>query len=563
MFQNKSLPFRLLLLSLLWALPLSAQQKQTFTVEFEPDPLDATAQNTKHQKRDGDGQRYAIIKVRSTSPDDDLKAYDFNFGYLKHEVKQHNESELWVYVQRNAKWVTISRQGYATMEKFDLRTTIEAGHTYRMLLSPTAAPVLTQMVMFSITPADAHAAVSVRSEKEGAEEDYWGSVDETGRIARPLPLGTYTYKVMSQDFLPSEGRLQLNQANQTHEERVQLRPNFADITLRAADPNTEIYVNGQQRGRGSWSGRMKTGVYQVETRLTNHKPASLPLTVTLQEARTVDLPAPIPITGTLAVTSKPLGARIFLDGKDLQKTTPVQMADIPIGQHEVKLLFDDNRSYTESVSVKENETTSVEGLHSGLKKEGSSENARQRREAGQKRSSQPKVQSQSVFAATGGYVAPFLQVGQLTGVGGGVGGYLHHFNVEASYMMGLAKSEEILWHNPSTGSEYSGSYQPAAMGFRLGYGIFCGRTLRLTPQLGANIVSIKMEGGQSKGYATAATIGLRAELALGAHFSLFAAPELSLAVKESDIFQQVADVSTKVKAWGGGFNARVGVSVNF
>ena len=540
------------LLALLWLLPLQAQQKQTFTVTFGQDPRDATAQNPKHERRDGDGQRYAIVKVRSTSPDDDLSAYQFNFGYPKHIVTTHDD-ELWVYVQRNAKWVTVSRQGYATVSKYDLGTTIQSGYTYLMQLSPTAAPILTQMVQFSVVPVDAQAAISVCSEKEGAQEEFWGNVDETGAIARSLPLGTYTYKVLSTHYHPSEGRLMLTKANKTHVEKVTLRPNFAEMTLRAATPETEIFVNGQPRGRGSWTGRMKAGNYQLETRLDRHKPATVALTVREQEPRTVDLPAPTPITGTLAITSRPLGARILIDGQDRDMTTPIQIPDVPIGQHKVTFLFSGNRSRTIDATVKEKETTQVEGLLANAMNEDT--NKKQKA----KPTTPPKQETENLFASTGGYVMVAAQVGKLMGVGGGLGCYLYNVNLEVSYMAGLAKSEDIFWSDGTQSIQCN--YKSSLLGVRLGYGIPLGRSFRLTPQMGCNIVNISSEG--SKGYAAAATVGLRAEIALAQNISLFAAPEASFTLQKSDIYKEVAYLSTKINGWINGFNARVGVSVNF
>lgn len=128
-----------LLMVLFGSLTIEAQQKQKFSiVKFELDPFDTTPQNKLYEKIDGSGFRYAIIKVNSTTPDDNLKAYNFNFGNLKSIVEQH-DNELWIYVQKNAKLVTISRDGYMTINKYDLKTTIEEGKVYVMTLNSARA----------------------------------------------------------------------------------------------------------------------------------------------------------------------------------------------------------------------------------------------------------------------------------------------------------------------------------------------------------------------------------------------------------------------------------------
>ena len=96
---------QLLFLLLLLSLPMAAQQNKFRVVDFQEDPLDLTA--VEHEKRDANGDRYAVIKVSSENPDDELREYLFNFGYLNHITEYHN-NKIWLYVQRNAKRVTIA-----------------------------------------------------------------------------------------------------------------------------------------------------------------------------------------------------------------------------------------------------------------------------------------------------------------------------------------------------------------------------------------------------------------------------------------------------------------------
>ena len=106
---------------LAWTVTVQAQQRQKFTVSsFALDPFATTAQNDNYKKVDGSGALMAIIRVTSTSDNDNLSAYKFDFGNLNHEVVVRDDDELWVYVQRNAKLVTISREGYTTIRNYDL-----------------------------------------------------------------------------------------------------------------------------------------------------------------------------------------------------------------------------------------------------------------------------------------------------------------------------------------------------------------------------------------------------------------------------------------------------------
>ncbi len=356
---NRQLSLRIaavLLLLLLGAASSMAQPRQKFSVvSFELDQFDLTAKNEQYKKVDGNGSLYAIIKVTSTNPDDDLKAYNFNFGNMNSLVEQH-DGELWVYVQRNAKMVTISRQGYTTINRYDLQTTIEEGRTYTMQLSSQGPIVQKQMVFFQISPADSRAVVMIKGSGANAVEEML-STNASGQLAKSMSLDVYTYRVMAENYYPSEGRFTLNDPVQTHEETVTLRPRFSMITL-AVDTDADIYVDGELKGRRSWKGPLNPGNYKVECRQQNHRPSTQSISVEENRPQTFTLQVPAPITGSLSVISEPFGANISIDGKDYG-TTPKNITDLLIGSHQVKLSKAGYNDLTQTVIVKENEFSEV------------------------------------------------------------------------------------------------------------------------------------------------------------------------------------------------------------
>ena len=85
-----------ILLLLFAALPAAAQQMQKFHVEsFGENSFDMSGKEKPTSRDDGTGTLYAIIKVRSTVSEDDLKAYDLDFDYLK-DVQEMHDGVLWV-----------------------------------------------------------------------------------------------------------------------------------------------------------------------------------------------------------------------------------------------------------------------------------------------------------------------------------------------------------------------------------------------------------------------------------------------------------------------------------
>lgn len=81
-------------------------------------------------------------------------------------------------------------------------------------------------------------------------------------------------------------------------------------------------------------------------------------TIVVEEGKdvTLQLQAPSPITGTLSLSSNPLGAKITIDGKKYGET-PDFITDLVIGEHKVELTCAGYKSETVTVAIRENEET--------------------------------------------------------------------------------------------------------------------------------------------------------------------------------------------------------------
>ena len=346
---------QLFLFMLLFSLPMGAQQRKFRIVEFYEDPTDITASEV--GKRDANGDVYAIVKVTASGNEDKLAAYRFNFGLANSLVDSSRSDELWVYVQRNAKYVTIERDGFASVRKYDLNTTIMPGKTYVMILSAEAQKVLKQMVQFVITPADAKATVLIKKEIPGASEEIFGITDNAGMISKLLDYGKYYYRVMAENFHQSDGIMVLDNENETYVEKITLRGNFGNVTLRTTQA-ADIYVDGQKRGTQQWTGSLKAGNYTIECRQANHKSSTQYITVNEGETKTFDLTPPTPITGKLSISSTPLDADITIDGQSYGKT-PKLIPNLLIGLHQITLSKSGFAEEKSQVEIKEEQITEL------------------------------------------------------------------------------------------------------------------------------------------------------------------------------------------------------------
>ena len=326
-----------------------AQSEKVFTIsEFVQDPFDLSGRGENTKKVDGSGYLYAIVKVSSDDPEDKLNDYRFDFGMLNSKMEMV-DGELWVYVQKNAKQVTVSREGYNTVHRYDLGYTLESGSVYRMKIS-VKKEIMKETLIFQITPAISGVMITYTNE-DGVES--YCVTDASGMVARYLELGTYTYSIAAEYYHKSEGRVRLESRNGSHIEEVTLRPNFADVELVAVS-GADIYVDGQKKGTSLWKGILGPGAYQIEARKKGHKSTSKYVELKDGEKYKFELENPVPIVGTLVLISSPLGAKVKIDGKE-HGVTPLTLENIIIGSHKIELVKDKYYSKTKTVQIKEGE----------------------------------------------------------------------------------------------------------------------------------------------------------------------------------------------------------------
>lgn len=666
-----------------------AQEKLDFSiVSFDLDPFSTSAQDKRFEKWDGDGNRYAIIKVKDANGEGDLKGFTFNFGALNSTVEAHDD-ELWVYVQRNAKTVTVKRPGYKTIEKYNLNTTIQPGRVYVMSLTMSRVKttiehnITKQGLQFIVTPPNENAIVKLKKADSSSDYELWGAVDETGSIDKFMDFGTYDYIVSAENYVSSTGRVTLSDSKKTHVEKIILKPNFgflvvddaygisgaqlfiddvkvgtvpycdankrwscgehkiaitngdlykpfnttftilqgdttrlspklesdfAQTTIRV-DADAEIFIDGKSKGRKTWTGPLKAGKYVVECKQDRHRPSSISINVKADKAETFEVPAPIAITGSLYVSSSPSGATIEIDGKNVG-TTPQLIQDVLIGNHEVSLIRQNYKREMTTVTIKEGQTENlsqklkdiaqmtIDSKPTGAKlfingeeigttpytKEMSSgdyllelrmNKYKTFKESVHLDGSHPhkditlEQQYQRPYSF---YFQPFFQVGSNMSVGGAIGGYISNINVEGYYAIGMKESEMIYWNATEGNEKPCGyTYKATTMGGRVGYGIILNTKMRLTPQAGIGVINIASAEtynttssfDASKAYAVSASVGAKFEYALLNCIGVYAAPDISFAVKKSKYLEDMESVSSTIKGFASGFNCRIGLSLFF
>jgi formylglycine-generating enzyme required for sulfatase activity len=190
------------------------------------------------------------------------------------------------------------------------------------------------------------------------------SVGQTPFTSAPLVSGPHTIMAVKQLYQSKEETV-IVADGQTLTVRPTLPAYYSTVTL-TVDNNAEIYVNGELKGVGRWTGKLASGTYALETRLANHQSASTTKQISAgKTSPTIHLDAPIPIYGSLNISTKPDDAEVYLDNQLVGKT-PLFLQQSLVGTHQVRISKTKYVDYQTDVTIHEGEMTEVGGMLSNV-----------------------------------------------------------------------------------------------------------------------------------------------------------------------------------------------------
>ncbi|MBE6231844.1 MAG: PEGA domain-containing protein [Bacteroidales bacterium] len=179
-----------------------------------------------------------------------------------------------------------------------------------------------------------------------------------------LSSGTYSLKLVKPLYKSHETTVTVTDGNVTAISPV-LQADFATVTFTVGG-NAEIWVDGELKGRSSWTGDLASGSYLVECRSEWHRSTSDNINVSADmPSKRITLKAPTPIYGSLSITSSPDISEVYLDGAYMGQT-PLYLPETIIGSHTLKLSKSGCADWTGNVNVSEGQIAEVNAtLQSG------------------------------------------------------------------------------------------------------------------------------------------------------------------------------------------------------
>ena len=171
-----------------------------------------------------------------------------------------------------------------------------------------------------------------------------------------MASGTYKVRVVKDMYKTTEQTFTITDGNTTNAV-LEMNANFVNLAVET-DAASDIYIDGQYKGKGKWNGRISDGAHFLEVKKDNHRTISKNLNLVLGKDENLKIEAPNAITGFLDISSIPIKANIYLNGKHYG-TTPRVISDLLIGNYTLKLEKEGCASVTKNITIEENQTLTM------------------------------------------------------------------------------------------------------------------------------------------------------------------------------------------------------------
>ena len=380
-------------------------------------------------KKDKNGDKCALIKIQTPNMNEAERnrlQFQADMGTFVYDDKTA-VGEVKIFLTEGCKTLIIMHPDYGKLN-YAMPLALEGWKTYEMVLmadkddaaAPKTISLNSNYVIINVTPKDAlinvdgklctngkvnltvdephHLEVSHRfyhtyemeihaSETEKLKYDVnlapafgWLKIDskpESGAIvlidgerkgmtpftSDTLPSGEYEVKLMK-DMYETGTFTVVVKDTQTQEIEVPIKPTFSQVTV-TTDSESDIFIDGEKKGKGKWQGRLLEGTHILEARKISHRTTAVKLDVIVGKNESVVIKNPVPIYGALDIQSEPDEAEVYLDGVKIGET-PLKKNDVLVGNRTIRFEKKGCAPLTKSYKVEESNILSIyERLDSG------------------------------------------------------------------------------------------------------------------------------------------------------------------------------------------------------
>jgi len=399
---------------LIFILPLQAQQIAVKSFRSLSNDLDA---RTSYPKEDKNGEKAALIKIVTTEI-----GFEFDAGVIGIVASVQKTGEIWLYIPRGSKAVTIKHPKLTLLRNYAYPQSIEAGEVYEMVL--TTGRVVTTIEEQTIESQ----WLIITSEPAGA--DVYINDQPAGKTPyqNELPVGKYTWRVSKELYLPEAGIAELLAGGGRQVMTPKMKPNFGTLSITTLPENgASVTLNDMQTGKvtpctiemlksGDHVLSLSRNEYETTTKhftlaagetkqvAVNMNPTFTQISVISEPAADIYINSqykanatwqgrlnpgiytfeaklekyntatvkktvivgeplavklnPMPKTGNLKIVTSPYDATIKINGKLLGKT-PITLKNQLIGEYKVELSLPGYATSIEKATINEGQTAEI------------------------------------------------------------------------------------------------------------------------------------------------------------------------------------------------------------
>lgn len=253
---------------------------QSLAVEsFRKLDNDLTARVT-NPKLDQNGEKAALVKIVTTQT-----GFTFDGGIMGIVDSEQRPSEIWLYIPKGLKRVSIMHPQLGMLRDYYFPETIEAATTYELvLLSGTVTTIIetnpsVQYFVLRYTPADISVDLYID------DDNYYQGTD--GYVSVPLNYGKHTYRLEAQKYNPAAGVVQIGAEKQ--EVTVDLQTMCGTAYISSSPENgAEVYYNGRLLGTTPlYTEELLKGDYEITLKSAYYLPRTTTISI-LEGEQTVE-----------------------------------------------------------------------------------------------------------------------------------------------------------------------------------------------------------------------------------------------------------------------------------
>ncbi|MFY1642765.1 PEGA domain-containing protein [Methanoculleus bourgensis] len=192
--------------------------------------------------------------------------------------------------------------------------------------------------------------------------------DVTPSTISGIEVGSHTVLVEKEGFSQPDEEWVNVVANAVTEVEFNLTPETGSIAVSSVPTNASIYLNGEATGlrTDTTLEDVPAGEHTVKLVMSGYKNATQTVVVEKDEYSVIDVKLSRESdttgswNGSIAITSVPTNASIYLNGEATGLWTDTTLEDIPAGEHTVKLVMSGYKNATQTVVVEKDECSVID-----------------------------------------------------------------------------------------------------------------------------------------------------------------------------------------------------------